>query len=78
MVGVIVRVALERTDEDEVEEEVEDEVGADDEAHDTTLGTVTPLVEQSWSAKVIVATEHSQTLALRYRFRVVLTVLVLR
>lgn len=45
----------------EVTEEVEDNagevVGVDDEAHDATLGTVTPFVSQSWSAKVMVATE---------------------
>jgi len=41
----------------ELAEEVEEEVGPDDEAHDAELGSVTPFAAQSWSAKVMVATE---------------------
>ena len=64
------RVELEVTEgaegeaEDAAEDAAEEEVAVDDEAHDATLGTVTPFVSQSWSAKVMVATEQSQTLAL--------------
>jgi len=42
--------------EDEVEEV---EVGVDVDGHDATLGTVTPFVSQSWSAKEIVARGNS-------------------
>ena len=38
--------------------------GVDDEAHDATEGSVTPPVSQSWSTKLMVAVELSQTLAL--------------
>ena len=42
----------------ETGEAVEEDVGADVEAHDATLGTVTPFVLQSSSAKVMVATDY--------------------
>lgn len=48
----------------ETEDAAEEEVAVDDEAHDAELGTMTPLVSQSWSAKVMVSTEQSQTPAL--------------
>ena len=51
---------------DIIEEEVglETTEGVDDEAHDATEGSVTPSDSQSWSAKLMVAVELSQTLAL--------------
>lgn len=60
--AVVVRFEVEVPEE--TEDAAEEEVAVDDEAHDAELGTMTPFDSQSWSAKVMVSTEQSQTPAL--------------